>query len=119
MNAKLISATVVGAACLALTAGTAGTASATQVTEDRAPTTASAQCGRNFWYISGDGVRIRKSPGGVALGAAHHGEEVSPGARKGAWRYVKFVHRPAGKVRRGWVANRFVDLYQPTCPAGS
>jgi hypothetical protein len=118
MKAKLISAVVVGAACLALTAGAAGTASA-QVTEARASTSASVECGRNFWYISGDGVRIRLSPGGVALGAAFKGEEVSRGAVNGMWRYVRFVHRPSGSLRGGWVADKFVDLYQPTCPAGS
>lgn len=118
MKNKLISATVIGATCLALTAGVTGTASA-QTTEHRASAPASAQCGRMFWYISGDGVRIRRSPGGVALGVAFLGEEVAPGARRGAWRFVRFVHRRAGSLRSGWVADQFVDLYQPTCPAGS
>lgn len=114
MKGKLISAVAVAAACLALTAGTAGTASA-QVSSDKGTPNAAARCSENFWYISGNGVRIRKSPGGTALGAANAWERVTPGSVSGSWTYVTFYNRPAGSLRAGWVSSQYVDYYQPTC----
>jgi hypothetical protein len=114
VKGKLISAAAVAAACLALTAGATGTATAQVV--DRVPTTAAtAKSCENFWYISGNGVRIRKSPGGTALGAANSWERVTPGSVSGSWTYVTFYNRAPGTLRAGWVSSQFVSYYQPTC----
>jgi hypothetical protein len=137
----LMAAVAAGAACVALTAGTAGTASA-QVALERTPTAAKTQvrtdappwrtqpaaasasvalatptakrCGENFFYISGNGVRIRKSPGGTILGYANYWERVAPGHTSGSWTYVNFYNRSSG-VTQGWVSSQFVSFHQPTC----
>ncbi|ALG06392.1 hypothetical protein AOZ06_05140 [Kibdelosporangium phytohabitans] len=77
--------------------------------------TVAKACGENFHYIAGNGVRIRKTPGGVALGAAWYWERVNLGARNGSWQYVTFYQRTSG-IRAGWVAAQYVEFHQPTCP---
>jgi hypothetical protein len=115
LKRKFMSAVAVGAACLALTAGTAGTASA-QVA-DKAPSTVKPMaCSGNWWYIATSGVRIRTQPGGAIAGTASYGERVDIFWRSGAWVYVHFKNRPLYiHPRSGYVHQDSVQFRQSTC----
>jgi hypothetical protein len=87
------------------------------VERGRAVTTLSPlRCEPNFWQISGNGVRIRETPGGTALGHANRGERVDIWGRSGVWVRVYFKNRPLYvHPRSGWVHQDYVQYVQPTC----
>jgi hypothetical protein len=60
------------------------------------------------WWVTGDGVRIRKYAGSVILGYAWYGETVNLMGRYGNWVDVFFPNRPANMVRRGWISNDYL-----------
>jgi hypothetical protein len=74
------------------------------------------RCDPNYWHISGNGVRIRQTPGGTAVGHANYGERVDIWARNGVWVRVYFKNRPLYvHPRSGWVHQDYVEYRQPTC----
>jgi hypothetical protein len=110
------------AALLGLGIGTAnaqvyyrpGGTTPTAASSTAAKPAAKAQNCSNFDYISGNGVRIRRSPGGRILGYAWYWERVLRWNQVGSYVYVTFLDRNSG-VQAGWVASQFVSTYAPTC----
>ncbi|GAB3889985.1 hypothetical protein ACFQ1S_28420 [Kibdelosporangium lantanae] len=93
----------VGAVVACATAGTgAATADAQVMTRD-------AVCSRGFAYITGDGVRFRKSPGGTVLGLTWWGTAVDVmGSHVGQWEQVGFLIPPLPGLHVAWVSDRYV-----------
>lgn len=132
MKSKMISAAAVGVACVAIMASAAGTASAqvalaapakTQVAlagpsdsltsaQVAAPgsgvLTAVPTARQCLWYISGSGVRIRKTPGGLVLGHARNGEKVNYVWESGVWLSLAFLERISTGPQFGWVHRDYV-----------
>lgn len=81
--------------------------------------TSAAGC-NHFFYISGDAVRARKSPGGPILGLTWKYQRIQHrGLREGRWQQVTFLFPLASGVRTAWVASQFVGYWDRTtsvCP---
>lgn len=64
-------------------------------------------------HITGDGVRIRTSPGGTVLGLTWRGAPVDVlGSHRGQWEQVRFLVPSAPGVTVAWVSDRYVSACQ-------
>lgn len=91
--------------------GPGGTVANAQNGSGRTPPTQSKPC-KAYFYVAGDGVRIRATPGGRKLGLAWYGESVRIGTVVNGWRQIWLPNRSGrpGTASAGWMSDRYIEL---------